>query len=87
MKIIHEMQAFDIGGSEQLSVNLATDLAKKGHEFCVLAITKPLNQSDIGKEMKARLHIDASQSPDEVVARINQAILDTMTDSTEKHRG
>ena len=39
------------------------------------------------RSMKNGIVIDASQTLDEVVARVNQAILDTMTDSTEKNRG
>lgn len=55
MKIIHVINHFDIGGSEQIAVNIAIGFAKKGHKCCVIAVRKPSNQSNIGKELKARL--------------------------------
>jgi len=39
------------------------------------------------RNLKNGIVIDASQTLDEVVAHVKQAILDTMTDRTEKHRG
>ena len=55
MKIIHIISHFDIGGAEQVAVNIAIGFAKKGHECCVLAVRKPSSESSIGKELKARL--------------------------------
>ena len=55
MKIVQVIESFGLGGAEQVSINIAIGLAKKGHDCCVVAVTKPSKQSDIGDEMKARL--------------------------------
>ena len=55
MKIVQIIESFGLGGAEQVAVNIAVGLAKKGHECCVVSVTKHKDQSDIGDEMKARL--------------------------------
>jgi glycosyltransferase involved in cell wall biosynthesis len=55
MKIVQVMCAFHLGGSEQVAVNIAVGLAKKGHECCVVTVVKPDSYSEVGEELKARL--------------------------------
>jgi glycosyltransferase involved in cell wall biosynthesis len=55
MKIIQVIARFYLGGSEQVAVNLAQGLARRGHECWVVAITKPTESDAVGEELKRRL--------------------------------
>lgn len=55
MKIVHVISAFQNGGAEQVAINLVIGLSKKGHECCVVTITKPSRYNDVGEELKSRL--------------------------------
>jgi glycosyltransferase involved in cell wall biosynthesis len=55
MKIIQVIARFHLGGSEQVAVNLAHGLARRGHECWVVAITKAKEEDAVGDGLKRRL--------------------------------
>jgi glycosyltransferase involved in cell wall biosynthesis len=55
MKIIQVIARFHLGGSEQVAVNLAHGLARRGHECWVVAITKAKEEDAVGEGLKRRL--------------------------------
>ena len=55
MRILQVIDAFQLGGAEEVVVNLTVALAKRGHDCCVVALNTPRNRDALGESQKSRL--------------------------------
>lgn len=55
MRILHIITAFHLGGAEEIAINIAVGMAKRGHQCCVVALTTPREQDATGNAQKRRL--------------------------------
>lgn len=55
MRIMHVISAFQLGGAEEIAVNLAIGLVARGHEGFVAAVSRPRFKDEIGTDQKDRL--------------------------------
>lgn len=61
MRLMHVVFRFHLGGSEQVAVQLATGMAERGHECCVVAVTRGTGCA-VGEELKRRLAASGSDA-------------------------
>jgi len=59
MRLLHVIYRFHLGGSEQVAVQLASGMAERGHDCCVVAITRGAACA-VGEELKDRLAVSGA---------------------------
>jgi len=55
MRILHVIDRFHLGGSEEHATSLAVGLVERGHQCAVVAVRRPTGTDEVGESQKARL--------------------------------
>ncbi len=55
MRILHVITAFQLGGAEELAINLTRGMVHRGHQCCVVTVGRIRGENEIGKNQRRRL--------------------------------